>query len=147
MAQAKKVCKLLAIQRSIMIKAWATMRENLTFKHANNKITDQPAYPHSLISSQSCSMQNFNILISTVSEQAGTLSEIPKTGYPASRPKWNQRTCLSCKGRMTKQLRNSNLRTKLNIILCLITVYFLKQFHIEFIMSKTAIAWPIIGTC
>ena len=29
---------------------WALMRENLTLLHVNNKGTDQPVHPHSLIS-------------------------------------------------------------------------------------------------
>ena len=79
---------------------WASTEEDLSSGFENNKGTDQPAHPHSLISififplfkiiiyRLATSIFHFFWLVS-VAEQAGlnlTLSETPKTGFVAARP-------------------------------------------------------------
>ena len=76
------------------------MGENLTLLHVNNKGADQPAHPHSLISAfvirflQSMKFKLASNIISSLqlvfaAEQvvlSMTWSEIPKTGFLATRP-------------------------------------------------------------
>ena len=76
------------------------MRENLSFRFANNTDADQPAHPRSLISafvihvleSIICKLASGEILIFwlvSVAEETGlkqALLETPKTGFVESRP-------------------------------------------------------------
>ena len=78
---------------------WATSWENLFMLHANNKDTDQPAHPLSLISAfvvrfidsiiPLASLSNISRLcLASVAEQAGlclTWSQTPKTGFLVTR--------------------------------------------------------------
>ena len=80
---------------------WASRREKLSSRFANNKGVDQPAHPHRLISAFAIRFLESVIsrlatseilIICLVSVSVGTclslaLSEAPKTDFVTSRPK------------------------------------------------------------
>ena len=80
---------------------WVSRREKLSSRFADNKGVDQPAHPHRLISAfdirflesvipKLATSEFLIIYLVSVSEETGfslALSETPKTGFVASRPK------------------------------------------------------------
>ena len=85
----------------LKVTKWASMHEILSSGFANNKGTDQPAHPHSLIStfvirlleriiSKVATSEISNFYVASVAEQTDlgmTCLETPKTGFLMSWPK------------------------------------------------------------